>query len=52
MCARREVENARKFVKDFNEKEEAMAHAKAQAEVFDGKMHSAARPAEQSSALL
>jgi tripartite-type tricarboxylate transporter receptor subunit TctC len=29
-----------------------VAHAKAQAEVFDGKMHSAARPAEQSSALL
>ena len=37
----REVDNARKFVKDMREKVEAIAHAKAQAEVFDGKMHSA-----------
>ena len=39
--AGREVDAAKKFVKDAREKDEALAHAKAQAELFDGKMHSA-----------
>lgn len=43
----REVENVRKFVKENQERLEALAHAKAQAEAFDGKMHSAVGLTEQ-----
>lgn len=43
----REVDNARKYVKENQERSEAMAHAKAQADIFDGKMHSAVGLTEQ-----
>ncbi len=39
--AGRELDAARKFVKEQQEKKEATAHAKAQAEAFEIKMHSA-----------